>query len=138
MSKRSEDDFINFMNDLYYQNIDDMNTLQKIYDYKTKYNNTKDELLKWLNNGEEKLFRSPTEGNYIVRLMNVSLSPTDSLGRMLHTFNCTAYEIEDFTYEALNSRGFIEIANASTAKIELYSVTFKDNGNKTMSIVYGN
>ena len=29
MSKRSEDDFINFMNDLYYQNIDDMNTLQK-------------------------------------------------------------------------------------------------------------
>ena len=46
--------------------------------------------------------------------MNVSLSPTDSLGRMLHTFNCTAYEIEDFTYEALNSRGFIEIANAST------------------------
>lgn len=72
------------------------------------------EVLKWLNNGEEKLFRSPTEGNYIVRLMNVSLSPTDSLGRMLHTFNCTAYEIEDFTYEALNGRGFIEIANAST------------------------
>ena len=50
MSKRSEADFINFMNDLYYQTVDDMNTLQKIYDYKTKYNNTEDELLKWLNN----------------------------------------------------------------------------------------
>ena len=42
MSKYTENDFINFMNDLYHQNIDDINTLQKIYDYKTKYNNTED------------------------------------------------------------------------------------------------
>lgn len=52
------------------------------------------ELLKWLNNGKTKLFRSPAEGNYYVRLMNVSLSPNQTLGRMLHTFNCTAYEVE--------------------------------------------
>jgi hypothetical protein len=44
------------------------------------------EVLEWLNNGEAKIFRSPTEGNYIVRLMNVSLTPNDTLGRMLHTF----------------------------------------------------
>ena len=72
------------------------------------------EVLEWLNNGEEKLFRSPTEGNYIVRLMNNSLSPTDSLGRMLHTFNSTAYEVADFNYENLNKRGFITITDAST------------------------
>ena len=64
MSKRSEDDFINFMNDLYYQNIDDINTLQKIYDYKTKYNNTEDELLKWLNN--DKLIFKHSEREYII------------------------------------------------------------------------
>ena len=64
MSKRSEDDFINFMNDLYYQNIDDMNTLQKIYDYKIKSNNTKDELLKWLNN--DKLIFKHSEREYII------------------------------------------------------------------------
>ena len=40
------------------------------------------QVLEWLNDGEPKLFRSPTEGNYIVRLMNVSMSPTDTLGRM--------------------------------------------------------
>ena len=51
------------------------------------------ELLDWLTNGKPKLFRSPTEGNYIVRLMNVSLTPNDTLGRMLYTFNCTAYEM---------------------------------------------
>jgi hypothetical protein len=55
-------------------------------------------VLEWLTNGEAKLFRSPTEGNYIVRLMNTSLAPNDTLGRMLHTFSTTAYEVADFTY----------------------------------------
>lgn len=51
------------------------------------------EVLDWLTNGKPKLFRSPTEGNYLIRLMNVSLSPNDTLGRMLHSFSATGYEI---------------------------------------------
>ena len=66
----------------------------------------KTEVLECLNNGKTKLFRSPTEGNFIVRLMNVSLSPNDTLGRMLHTFNCTAYEIADCTEDNLRIYGF--------------------------------
>lgn len=58
-------------------------------------------VLDWLTNGKSKLFRSPAEGNYIVRLMNISLTPTDSLSRMLHTFNCTAYEIKEYTHKNL-------------------------------------
>lgn len=49
--------------------------------------------LAWLNNGKAKLFRSPTEGNYLVRLTNISLSPEQTLGRMLHSFSSTGYEI---------------------------------------------
>lgn len=64
-------------------------------------------VLDWLNNGKVKLFRSPAEGNYLVRLLNVSLSPTDSLGRMLHSFTCTGYEIADLTYDNLISLGLI-------------------------------
>ena len=37
--------------------------------------NFKLKVLDWLTNGHPKLMRSPTEGNYIVRLTNVSLSP---------------------------------------------------------------
>ena len=55
------------------------------------------ELLEWLNNGRPKLFRSAAEGNYVIRLMNTSLSPNDQLGRMLHTFSGTGYEILDAT-----------------------------------------
>lgn len=58
----------------------------------------KREVLSWLTNGKPKLLRTPTEGNFIVRLMNVSLSPMDQLGRMLHTFSATAYEIEDYSF----------------------------------------
>ena len=50
MSKCSEDDFINFMNELYYQNIDDINTLQSINTYKRTYNNKPNDLLKWIDN----------------------------------------------------------------------------------------
>lgn len=53
----------------------------------------KTEVLEWLNDGKFKLFRSPAEGNFLVRLMNVSLSPNDTLGRMIHSFNANAYEV---------------------------------------------
>lgn len=63
----------------------------------------KTEVLEWLTNGKPKLFRSPGEGSFLVRLMNTSLSPNDTLSRMLHTFSCTAYEIADCTFENLRA-----------------------------------
>ena len=71
------------------------------------------EVLNWLNNGEPKLFRSPGEGNFIVRLMNVSLSPNDTLSRMLHTFSCTAYEVAECNFVNLNKYGFVKAPFAS-------------------------
>lgn len=68
------------------------------------YNNEREfrtEVLDWLNNGKPKLFRSPTEGNFVVRLMNVSLTPNDTLGRLLYTFNATAYECASADEESL-------------------------------------
>jgi hypothetical protein len=35
----------------------------------------KNKVLDWLNDGKIKMFKSPTEGNYYLRLMNVSLQP---------------------------------------------------------------
>lgn len=67
----------------------------------------KNQIIEWLNNGEVKFFKSPTEGSLLVRLMNISLSPNDTLGRMLHTFNCTAYEIGELNYNNLVKYKFI-------------------------------
>lgn len=73
-------------------------------------------LLDWLGNGEIKLFKSPSEGNYLVRLMNISLSPEDKLNRMLHTFSCTAYEAKEFNFENLEELGFINIDQSIQVK----------------------
>lgn len=67
------------------------------------------EVLEWLNNGEPKIFRSPTEGNYIVRIMNTSLTPMDTLSRMLHTFKCSAYQIADWSFKNLVDLKLIEL-----------------------------
>lgn len=40
-----------------------------------------------------KLFRSTPEGNILVRLTDVSLTPNQQLGRMIYDFTCTATEI---------------------------------------------
>lgn len=52
-------------------------------------------VLEFLNNKKPKLFRSSAEGNYCVMLLNSSLTPVDTLGRMIHSFNTTAYEVMD-------------------------------------------
>ena len=64
-------------------------------------------VLEWFNNGQPKIFRSPGEGNYIVRLTNASMTPTDGVGRMLHIISATASEVADFTYDALLEYKFL-------------------------------
>ena len=63
-------------------------------------------VMNWLNNGEPKLLRSPTEGTYLVRLMNVSLTPEKALGRLVHSFAATAYEIDEHDIQTLKKYGF--------------------------------
>lgn len=77
-------------------------------------------VLDWLNNGELKLFKSPAEGNYIVRLMNNSLTPQDALGRMIHTFTSTAYEAADNTNASLVAAGIISLDENATNPIPEY------------------
>lgn len=79
-------------------------------------------VLAWLNNGKPKLFRSPTEGNYIVRLLNVSLQPNDTLGRMLHSFTSTAYEIADYTYKNLDNYGLVTITAQKSTYLRFETV----------------
>lgn len=80
------------------------------------------EVLNWLTNGKPKLFRSPGEGNFIVRLMNTSLSPNDTLSRMLHTFNSTAYEVADYTFENLRKYGMMMDEYLETRNLNFFSV----------------
>lgn len=83
-------------------------------------------VLNFLNDGKPKLFRSPAEGNYIVRLMNSSLSPDDKLSRMLHTFSTTATEIDDFNYQKLNEYNLISTNEPDTKQLRWKTINIRE------------
>ena len=113
---KKDDLFVNYVpNDT---NLTDENiTLERLF---------KLEVLNWLNNGEIKLFKSPQEGNYIVRLMNVSLSPVDQVGRMLHNFSCQASEIADFSSDNLQKYNFINSEKIDNYQMRWQTVVLDD------------
>ena len=81
-------------------------------------------VMDWLNNGQPKLFRSPAEGNYIVRTMNVSLSPNEQVGRMLHTFSSTAYEIMEHNVDNLQAHNMIKLKHIEDPEPGVVTTTY--------------
>ena len=81
-------------------------------------------VLEWLNNGKIKLFRSPSEGNYLVRLMNVSLTPEDRVSRMIHSFQATAYEMMEFSYENMLKENIIFIKQPDLTQLRWEGLQF--------------
>jgi hypothetical protein len=90
-----------------YANYNDNNRVsnQNNYIYERKF---RDKVMDFLYDGEPKLFRSPTEGNFTVKVMDVSLSPETQLGRYVYSFSGTAYEIAGAAPEDLQKLNIIE------------------------------
>ena len=83
------------------------------------------DVLDWFNDGKVKLFKSPSEGNYLVRLMDTSLVPNDATGRMIHTISTTAYECAEYNYKNLEKYNIIDkmIANQQ----EAFAISYTTN-----------
>jgi len=60
---------------------------------------------KFLESNDVKLFRSPTEGNILIKLMDVNYQPNQTLGRRLWSFTATAYEIDECTLDNYEKYG---------------------------------
>lgn len=86
----------------------------------------RDKMLDFLYSATPKLFRSLAEGNMIIRLTNVSLTPNKQLGRSIYSFTATATEVEEATI-------------AGCAKYDLHkaSISLTDNSqNVTLNNYY--
>ena len=57
----------------------------------------RDEVYDWLVDGKPKIFKSPTEGIFVVQLMNISMTPKKELGNMLYEVSGTMYEIDEIS-----------------------------------------
>lgn len=84
------------------------------------------QVLDWFNDGKVKLFKSPGEGNYLVRLMDVSMSPENALGRMLHNVSATAYECAECNYENKIAYKIIEDKDTSNVIESSYVTNWRE------------
>lgn len=71
----------------------------------------RDKVEEFLNDGNCKLYKSPTEGNIVVALMNVTMTPNDAVSRLVFGFSATAYEIMDSSLTNLDEYGIIHIGS---------------------------
>lgn len=78
------------------ESIERWKPIPKEYDYFWE-REFREELIKWLNDGNPKLYKNKTEGMMVVMLTDINLSPQASLSRRLYNFTATAYEVEDAT-----------------------------------------
>lgn len=55
----------------------------------------REKVLEFLQQNKAFLYKSPTEGVIVVKIMNVQLTPNKTLSRMIYDFSCTCYEVQD-------------------------------------------
>lgn len=100
----------------------------QIQNYVNKYDYTyerkfREKVEEFLYNSKPKLYKSTQEGNILIKLMEVSLTPKNELGRLIYTFSATAYEIGQPTIANLNSYNLINIGTyLTTASISKTNV----------------
>ena len=80
----------------YYQNYNQVNKVSSFRDYIYE-KEFRQKVMDFLYKNNVKLYRSLTQGNIAVKLMNISFTPNTTLGRLIYTFSCTAYEVMDAT-----------------------------------------
>ena len=68
----------------------------------------KDKVMEFLYDEQPKLFRSATEGNFIVKVMDASFSPNATLGRRIVSFTATAYEVAECSIENFKKYNILE------------------------------
>lgn len=71
--------------------------------------NFREKVMDFLYENSIKLFRSATEGNIIVKLMDITFTPEQQLGRRVYSFNCNAYEVAEYSVENLGLFGIQDI-----------------------------
>ena len=110
-----------------YQKYNEKNWITEYNDF-TLERNFRDKVIEFLYENNVKLFKSPSEGNVLVRLMNVSFNPEPTLGRMVYSFSATAYEIDEANIDNYTKYGIWDIGTFSNQIINSYIATGYYNG----------
>ena len=105
--------------------------VQYDYTYERKF---REKVEEFLYNSKPKLYKSMQQGNIFIKLMQVSLTPKNELGRLVYSFSATAYEIDEPIINTFNNYGLItvgtfnpNISYQTTVMGQISSFDFNDN-----------
>lgn len=87
-----------------YENYYDKNNIHKFNNYIYQHD-FRQKVITFLYKNNVKLYRSSTEGNILVKLMDISFTPNRTLSRMIYDFSCTAVQIDQCSIQNYNKYG---------------------------------
>ena len=79
----------------------------------------RDKVIDFLLEDRPILFRSATEGNILIRLMDLSFSPNTQLKNYIYTFGSTAVEIDKCNFDNYSKYNIQDIGNINLVVAEL-------------------
>ena len=88
----------------------------------------REKVMEFLYANNVKLFRSPSEGNILVRLMDISFTPESQLGRMVYSFSATAYEIDEINFANFEKYGIQNVGSYNDSIFRTYEKTSQFSG----------
>ncbi len=74
----------------------------------------REKVMDFLYANKVRLFRSATEGNILVKIMDINLTPNAILGRRIYSFTATAYEIDAATIKNYDKYGISPLGTFDT------------------------
>ena len=86
----------------------------------------REKVISFLNNAEVKMFRSMTEGMILVKPTSVTLSPNQSLGRLVWTINISLSEIGEASIENCKKYNIQKIEGTESEKGTLINIGYAD------------
>ena len=117
-----------------YQNYNQNNQINEYNDY-IYQREFREKVYEFLYQHNIKLFRSTTEGNILVKLMNIDFQPIETLGRRLYSFTALAVEVDEANIKNYDKYNIQKIGNYQSQIIfnqEIFgqtSKTFKSGEN---------
>lgn len=105
----------------YYDTYNEENNITPYNDYVYE-RDFREKVIDFLYKNNAKLFKSTTEGNIIVKLMDISLTPNATLGRMIYSFTATAYEIDEYNLKNCDKYNIQTIGEIENHIEVLYSI----------------
>ena len=74
----------------------------------------REKVMNFLYDNKVRLFRSATEGNILVKLMDINFTPNATLGRRIYSFTATAYEVDTANIKNYDKYGISPLGTYDT------------------------